>query len=138
MGIWNPFSWGDSKTADNVFDKDKGLIAQAGAFIGNQNFTTEEAAELNAGIVKSVNKHVEATLDENTDRSKARRTIATDWFKMVIFLIIIICMVAPANMELAEFYFTILTSGIVLAVTSAITIFFFGSYGLTRHNQSKK
>ena len=138
MSIWNPFTWGESKLANNIFDKDNGLISQAGAFIGNRDFTTEESAELNAGIVKSVNKHVEATLDENTDRSKARRTIATNWFKMVIFLIIIICMVAPSNMELAEFYFTILTSGIVLAVTSAITIFFFGSYGLTRHNQSKK
>lgn len=138
MPFWNPSTWGDSKLTDNVFDKKSGLIAQAGAFIGNQDFTAEESAELNVGIVKSVNKHVEATLDENTDRSKARRTIATDWFKLVIFLILIICMVAPANMELAEFYFTILTSGIVLAVTSAITIFFFGSYGLARHNQSKK
>jgi hypothetical protein len=134
------FSWFTSgpKVVDDVFDKKAGLLAQMGSFIGNQNFTSEESAELNVGIVKSVNKHVEATLDENTDRSKARRTIATDWFKLVISLILMICMVAPLDMELAEFYFTVLTSGLVLAVTSAITIFFFGSYGLTRVNQSKK
>lgn len=138
MSVWNPFTWGESKLANNIFDKDNGLISQAGAFIGNRELTTEESAEMNVGIIRSVNKHVEATLDENTDRSKARRDIATDWFKLVIFLILIICMVAPFDMELAEFYFTILTSGIVLAVTSAITIFFFGSYGLARHNESKK
>ena len=137
MAWYNPLSWND-KLIDNVFDKKEGLLAQAGAFVGNQNFTAEESAELNVGIVKSVNKHVEATLDENTDRSKARRTIATDWFKLVIFLVLITCVVAPIDMELAKFYFTILSSGIVLAVTSAITIFFFGSYGIVRAKQGKK
>ena len=47
-------------------------------------------------------------------------------------------MVAPFDMELAEFYFKILTSGLILAVTSAITIFFFGSYGIVRAKQGKK
>tara|TARA_R110000787_G_scaffold284916_1_gene399304 strand:- start:80 stop:499 length:420 start_codon:yes stop_codon:yes gene_type:complete len=126
------------KVVDNVFDKDKGLITQLGEFIGNQKFTTEESAELNVGIVKSVNKHVEATLDENTERSKARREISVNWFKLITFLILVICMVAPIDKELAIFYLGILTSGLIVSVTTAITIFFFGSYGITRIKQAKK
>lgn len=35
------------KVADNVLDKDNGLLAKAGGWIGNMNFTEEERAEMN-------------------------------------------------------------------------------------------
>ena len=44
MAWYNPFSWGE-KAQDNVLDKDNGLLAQVGGWIGNMNFTEEEQDE---------------------------------------------------------------------------------------------
>lgn len=136
MAILKPWTWFES-TSKNVFDKDNGLIAQAGEFIGNQNFTHEESAELNVKIIDSVNRHVERTLDENTDRSKARRSIAVGWFKLVVFLVLLVVVTAFYDMELAGFFLSLLSTGVVFSVTTAVTIFFFGSYGLTRLKEAK-
>jgi hypothetical protein len=41
MAWYNPFSWGKD-IAEDILDKDNGLVAQAGAWIGNQNYTDQE------------------------------------------------------------------------------------------------
>jgi len=42
------------------------------------------------------------------------------------------CIAAPWNLELANFYFELATSTLMITVTTAISIFFYGSHGLAR------
>ena len=137
MAWYNPFSWSD-KVVDNVLDKDDGLLSQVGGWIGNMNLTDEEVIKFNAKTVDSVQLFVKDTLSESTGRSKTRRSIAVLWIKAQLGIVLMCCIAAPWDMELAEFYFKLATSTLMITVTTAICIFFFGSHGLARHNESKK
>jgi hypothetical protein len=77
-------------------------------------------------------------MGENSERSKARREIAKQWIKVQLWLVLMCAIAAPFNMELAEFYYKLSTASVMLAGTAAIITFFFGSYMLTRHNETKK
>jgi hypothetical protein len=48
------------------------------------------------------------------------------------------CIAAPWKMELANFYLNLAISPMIAGITGAISIFYFGSHGLARHNESKK
>lgn len=137
MAWYNPFSWGE-KAQDNILDKDNGLLAQVGGWIGNMNFTPEEAAEMNAKTAVAVVDYAKSTLSENTTRSKARRRIAIMWIQVELFLILAAAATGLFNKEHAEFLFTIATSNVMFGGTTAIIIFFFGSYGLARYQENKK
>jgi len=137
MPWYNPFSWGE-KIATDVLDKDNGLLSQVGNWIGNMDLTKEEVIEFNNATVTSVQSFVKATLSENTERSKTRRSIAVLWIKSQLALVLMCAISAPWNMALAEFYFRLATSTLMISVTTAICIFFFGSHGLARLNESKK
>lgn len=126
-----------NKAADNLLDKDKGLLTQVGNWIGGMSLTDEEVMENNSIMVSSVQGFVKATLDESTDRSKARRSIASMWFKLQILLILLTAIAIPFDSVIAKSYFDLATSTLMLSVTTAISVFFFGSYGLIRHNQTK-
>jgi len=128
----------DSKSSNDILDKDSGLIAKAGAWVGNLKLTQEEVVEFNAKTVISVQEFVKATLNESTGRSKTRRSIAVLWIRLQVSIVIMCCIAAPFNMPLAEFYFKLATSTLMITVTTAICIFFFGSHGLARHNETKK
>lgn len=137
MAWWNPLTWGE-KVTDNVLDKDDGLLSQVGNWVGNMNLTKEEVIEFNNKTVTSVQAFVKATLSESTERSKTRRSIAVLWIKAQLGIVLMCCIAAPWNMELAEFYFKLATSTLMITVTTAICIFFFGSHGLAKYNESKK
>jgi hypothetical protein len=126
------------KAVDNILDKDKGLLTQVGSWLGGLNLTAEEVMEQNAKTVTSVQAFVKATLDENTERSKSRRDIAKLWIKTQLGIILMTCIAAPWDIELAKFYFELATSTLMIMGTTAIIIFFFGSHGLAKHNESKK
>ena len=91
MPWYNPASWiaSNPKVIDDVFDKDNGHLAKIGAWIGNQDFTTEEQAEMTANIAKGVQKFAIDTLSENTERSKARRTIAENVINFYLLILFI-------------------------------------------------
>ncbi|QDP63221.1 MAG: hypothetical protein Unbinned1520contig1002_19 [Prokaryotic dsDNA virus sp.] len=135
---WYSFFTSAPKAADNILDKDKGLLTQVGNWVGGLNLTDEEVMEQNAKTVTSVQAFVKATLGESTERSKSRRDIAKLWIKTQLGIILMTCVSAPWNMELAEFYFKLATSTLMIMGTTAIIIFHFGSHGLARHNESKK
>lgn len=134
--MWNPFK--RKKTVDDIFDKDSGLIAKAGGWIGNLKLTDEEVMEQNAKTVSSVQVFVKDTLAENTARSKTRRDVAVLWIKVQLGLILMCAIAAPFDMELAEFYFTLASSALMFSTTTAIVIFFFGSHGLSKYQDKKK
>lgn len=131
------FNFWNKKATDNILDKDNGLIAQVGSWIGGQQHTEEEKAEDNKELRKGVIAYAVATLGENSERSKARREIAKAWIKTQLGLILMCAICAPFNLELAGFYFKLATSNVMFGGTVAIITFFFGSYMLARHNETK-
>ena len=137
MAWYNPFTW-SAKAQDDVLDKENGLIAQVGSWIGNMSLTKEEVIKFNAKTVVSVQAFVVATLGESTERSKTRRAIAILWIKSQLSIVLMSCIAAPWDMELANFYYKLATSTLMITVTTAICIFFFGSHGIARFNESKK
>lgn len=124
--------------AENILDKDNGLLQQLGEWNGNRNFTEEEQAEHNKGIIEGVRKFAEKRMDESTDRSKNRRRMAEKWFDLQISLIALTAVAIPLDETIALSFFKLATSDVMWFVTGAITVFHWGSYGLARSNESKK
>lgn len=135
------------KVVDNVFDKDNGLLTQAGQFIGHQQYTDQEKQEDQKELVKSVQSFVVATLNENTDRSKTRRRMAEKWFEMQLWLIKlqVVCFfvdkftlaVAEKSFNLSGDFSQIAFNQAIWAVTSGIGLFFWGSHALRSSKFSK-
>lgn len=136
MAWYNPLSWGE-KVATDVLDKDTGILVKVGSWINEQNLTDEEVILHNAKTITSVQEFVKATLDESTHRSRSRRYIAKIWIEVQLGIVLVMCIAAPWNLKLAEFYFNLATSSLMAMGTGAIIIFHFGSYGLARHNQTR-
>ena len=136
MKWYNPFTW-STKSIDNVLDKDNGLLTQVGGWVNNLKLTEEELIKHNSETVANVQTFVKDTLSESTERSKTRRSIATIWIKAQLGIILLCCISAPFNMPLALFYFNLATSTLMITVTTAICIFFFGSHGLARYQANK-
>ena len=126
------------KVVDDVFDKDKGLLTQFGGWVGNMNFTEEEAAELNAKTANEVRQFVVDTLNESTDRSRARREIAVFWMKYYALMLFMGGMLYPIDREWSSVWIKLATSLAVGGIVSAITIFFFGSHALAKYQNGKK
>ena len=137
MSWYNPLSWSD-KVIDNVLDKDDGLLKGVGGWIDDLSHTDQEKAEDKKELRQGVISYAIASMGENSERSKARRHIAQLWIKVQLWIVLMCCIAAPFNMLLAEFYYKLATSTLMITVTTAICIFFFGSHGLARHNESKK
>lgn len=137
MAWYNPLSWSD-KLVDNVFDKNEGLLSKAGGWLNGQQYTDQEKAEDNKELRKGVIAYAVASMGENSERSKARRDIAKMWIKVQLWLVMFCAIAAPWDMELAQFYFKLATASVMIAGTGSIILFFFGSYMLTRHNETKK
>jgi hypothetical protein len=134
------FITGTPKLVDNVFDKDKGLLVQVGQWVGHQNFTEEEKAKMDAGMSTSVQAFAVATLGENTDRSKARRQMATRWFDLQIMLIklqvvffaidkLAASLGQPA-LNMSGDFANIAFNQLVWGITGGIGLFFWGSHTL--------
>jgi hypothetical protein len=130
--------FGAPKLVDNVFDKDKGLLSQVGQWVGHQQFTEEEKAIHDAGIGTAVRGFAVATLGENTERSKTRRTIAVEWINMQIWLIkltvlavfldYLIVELRGGKSSLAESITVIAFSPMLWGITGAVSVFFFGTH----------
>lgn len=125
------------KLADDIFDKDKGLIAKTGAWIGNQNFTPEEQSEANAKMVKGVVAFNIATLNESTKRSETRRDIAVHIIKFYTVLLFWACLVYPFGKEWAIFVLNVATGGGIVALVTGVGAFFFGSHFWSSHVKGK-
>lgn len=130
MAWYNPMSWGE-KVADNVLDKNDGLLTQVGGWIGGMNFTDQEQAEYNMKVADKASEFVGLTLSESTVRSKTRRAIAVMWIKAQLALILLTAIAIPWDIEVAKKYFELATSEVMMIGTFSIIVFFFGGYVLT-------
>lgn len=134
MAWYNPFTWGDKtveKSIDNILDKDDGLLTQFGGWIGGMQFTDQEQAEYNMKVADKAAEFVGSTLQESTVRSKTRRAIAVLWIKVQLALILLTAIAIPWNEKVAQRYFELATSEVMLIGTFSIIVFFFGGYVLT-------
>lgn len=132
------FGVASPKTVDDIFDKDGGLLAKAGGWIGNMHFTEEERAELNAKMVTGVQKFVVDTLSENTDRSKARREVAVFTIKLYGLCLFMAGMTYPVEPEWSKVWFSIATSAGLSGLVISISVFFFGSHAMAKYQAGKE
>lgn len=140
MGLWAKVAgtiFGGSKTTDDIFDKDSGLLAKAGGWIGNQQFTEQEQAISNAATQKAWGDFVVATMSENTDRSKSRRDIAIFWIHCQLLFLFMAIMVYPFHEEWSAFIFSIALSNLMLTGSLGVLGFFFGPYMFGAHVKKK-
>lgn len=98
-------------------------------------FTKEEKFE---GGMKMMNAHldlIKATAGENTERSRTRRQLAVDAYRVYFGLILAAAGVHGFNAELAKAIFSY--SQALNFIIGAVTIFFFGSYAAVRFLDAK-
>lgn len=123
----------NAKPVNDVLDKDNGLIAQAGGWIGNLSYTDQEKAENTAKLIDQVIEHVKATANENTQRSLTRRQLSIAIIRVELFLVLACVTVYPFNEPYAKFLWDVASSTLMFGAFGAVVIFFFGSYGIGQH-----
>jgi len=131
------FTGAPSKTVNDIFDKDNGLLAQVGGWVGNSNFTPEEAAEHNAALGVAVRQYAVDTLAENTDRSKARREIAVFFIKFYALMLFMAGMTYPIDPGWSKVWILLTTSLAVGGLVGAISVFFFGSHAVAKFQDKR-
>ena len=124
---------------DAVIDPDKGHLSKIGKFIGNQQFTDQEKATMNAGIAEAVREFSIATANQSTERSKTRRDLASLWIKTQLGLVLmtVISLLHP-DKQLTKQLWEIATSDVMFYGTAGIMIFFYGTYGFGTYVKGKK
>ena len=126
------------KIAENIFDKDKGLLTQFGSWIGNSNFTEEDKAEMNRDLAKGVQDFAVATLEENTDRSKARRQIAQDVIRFYILLVFMCGITYPVSSDWSKVWLSLASLPALGGLVVGVGVFFFGAHMHRSHIGKKK
>ena len=131
------FVVGTPKVVDDVFDKDNGLVAKAGSFINDLNYTEAEKAKGFASLAKAVSDHIASTLSESTVRSKTRRELAVQWIRVQLGLVLLTAIAIPFNKLTAKEFFALATCDVMLYGTGSIIVFFFGAYVWGTHIRNK-
>ena len=128
------FKAAPSKTVDDIMDKDSGLLVKFGGFVNDLHYSDAEKAAAMADVVSGASEFVKSTMSENTERSKTRRSIAIYWIKFQLGLVALTVAAYPFDPALAEFYWNVSTSKIMLFGTMSVIIFFFGAHVLRIYN----
>lgn len=95
----------------------------------NLNFTNQERAKLNAELAENLVKHVEATVDESTDRSVTRRYIAVVIITLYVCIAVAVLLLYAFGVDAVAKQIVEITN--VLELDTAfimILAFFFGGY----------
>lgn len=79
--------FGTKKAVDNVMDKDNGLLAQAGAWIGNKDFTEEERAEMMAGFRQWSTEHLAGMSQFKVVQRIMVFTVCAGWLVLLLNLL---------------------------------------------------
>ena len=127
-----------AKSVDAFIDPEKGHIAKIGAFIGKQQFTDEERAVMIQGLTVAVRQFAIDTAKESTVRSSTRRDIAVMWIKAHISFISLSFLGFIFDHPRTEQMWMVASSDVMLWGTTAIMVFFFGSYGYGTYVKAKK
>jgi len=121
MGIVGKI-FGNSNTVDKVIDN-------AARIADNLKFTEQERAKLNQEMSDSLAKHAEATLNENTDRSIARRYISVAMIALyVVVVVLVIVLNVIGKLVLAQQVVSACKELYLDVAFVMILAFFFGGY----------
>lgn len=99
----------------------------------NLNFTNQERAKLNAELAENLVKHVEATVDESTDRSVTRRYIAVVIITLYVCIAVAVLLLYAFGVDAVAKQIVEITN--VLELDTAfimILAFFFGGYYINK------
>lgn len=125
------------EAADDILDKDKGLLVRAGGWLNDLSYTEAEKARDFGEMAKGVIEFVNTTLTESTVRSKTRRSIAILWIKAQLGLILMVAMAISADeifkTNMKKDFFDLATCNVMAWGTGSIIIFFFGAYAWGAH-----
>lgn len=132
-----------TKTVDDVFDKDSGILVKAGGWFDRLHDTDQEKAIRTAESLGKINQGVSdlvvATMSESTERSKTRRALAITWVNKHWRLVELTTVIAIAEfvwkqeITLTKILLSITFSTVLTAGTLAVLAFFFGSHMLSAH-----
>ena len=96
--------FGSSKAVDNILDKDSGLLAKAGAWVGNLNLTEEEQIKHNHMIREWGFKQLEALEPFKVMQRIMVTIIMVQWAILFNVIIVAVCFQSTAIVnELKEF-----------------------------------
>lgn len=133
MSIFGWFTAGKvtADTASKVVDTGCSLIEKAADGIDALFFTDEEKVQASQKVLETVIEMHKATADENSVRSRARRALAiiviADYMALLNLAAILYCF--GVTRDAARGVFDIANMGAGFMV-SAVTIFYFGYYGI--------
>jgi hypothetical protein len=118
------FGSGGGKGSDNVMTIAKGV----GGFIDEQNFTTEEQAIHKVKLIGHMETFMENSVNENSERSKARREIALLVMRWTLFMLTLSAVLYKPYPDLAQYIKDIVTQDPMGYFILGIAAFFFGAH----------
>lgn len=129
------FVVGAPQIATDVFDKNDGILVKAGGFINDLHYSDAEKVQDQFKIGAAVTEHVKACMGESTEKSKARRDIASLWIRVQLSLVLMTAICIPleiilnaAKLNMAKSFFELATCNVMLWGSGSVITFFFGGY----------
>ena len=88
--------FGTDKAVDNLLDKDNGLLAKAGGWLGNFNYTDEEKAEADAGTREWGIRQLDALAPFKVMQRIMVTIIMVEWAILFNAIVVATCLKADA------------------------------------------
>ena len=122
-----------STVVNGAIDLAKGIRSM----VDDSKFTEEEAARMNIGAAEAIAQFAKDTASENTERSKARRTIAIFYIYFFCALSIAVIVLRKFDPEWAAFAKDVISTFNLGGAFIAVMGFFFSAH-LIRQYTGKK
>lgn len=128
MGILSGLKSLGSWFAGGSGEKGMEVIKGVGSWIDEQQYTDQEKAEASAARVAAYAKFMEQTIQENSQRSITRRSLALLVLRWWIFLLTFSAILYKIDPAWSKYLFDIASYNGVVALVGGIGAFFFGSH----------
>jgi hypothetical protein len=124
MTAWIGKLFGTDKAVDNLLDKDSGLLAKAGAWVGNFNYTDEEKAEADAQTREWGIRQLDALAPFKVMQRIMVTIIMSIWALLSVVMIVAICFDAIEIMKNTLLF--IQTPFIWAPISGAVSLYLLG------------
>jgi len=132
--------WSGIKAVLGVSSDGQSNVMKVASGIGNwidkQQFTDQEKAQYNAQMVDQYAKFMESTVNESSERSITRRSIAIWIIRTEIALLIASIVLYQFNQPLSEYIYKVATTNPMEYLVLGVGAFFFGAH-IIRATQGK-
>ena len=130
MTWYNPLSWFD--TADKAADAGLSIIDGVKSGIDMLVLTPEEEIVYKQKGMELYLEHQKLNMDQNSERSKARREIAKAIVYYVLFMSTATCIIWRFDSEWATFIKDLMVEWKIGFAFVAVIVFYFGYYGAAK------